>query len=86
MGKIEIKDLPKDVKITKEEMKKMRGGGLVSIPSFGTFNSQCSSCGQNCAYFQCQACQSCYGIASQCQDGQACTSCQPLRGLIGENG
>ena len=31
MGKIEIKDLPKDVKITKEEMKKMMGGGLVSL-------------------------------------------------------
>lgn len=78
MGRIEIKDLPKDVKISKEEMKRMRGGGLVSL----SFNVDPMMYGRNCA----QACRACQSFTSQCQEGQACVNCQPLRGLIGENG
>jgi hypothetical protein len=77
MGRIEIKDLPKDVKISKEEMKRMRGGGLVSV----------GLCVSPVMYGNCaQACRACQSFTSQCQDGQACANCQPLSGLIGENG
>jgi len=38
MGRIKIKDLPMDVEISEEEMKKMTGGGLV----FGGFGYSCA--------------------------------------------
>jgi hypothetical protein len=36
MGRIKIKDLPKDVEISKEEMKKMTGRGFVTSAYGGT--------------------------------------------------
>ena len=41
MGRITIKDLPKDVEISEEEMKKMRGGFLVSS---SMLQSACQAC------------------------------------------
>ena len=63
MGRIKIKDLPKDVEISKEEMKKMRGGILVSIPNIQNLCVTCWSSahgtfkggGGNCSL--CVACQ-----------------------------
>ena len=41
MGRIKIKDLPKNVEISEEEKKKMQGGGLLSSPML---QSACQAC------------------------------------------
>ena len=52
MGRIKIKDLPKDVEISKEEMKRMMGGGFVASAYGGapTLYSANFSFGENIAY------------------------------------
>ena len=39
MARIKIKDLPKDVKITKEEMKKVFGGMIIALGRIPTYKS-----------------------------------------------
>ncbi|MCX6577443.1 MAG: hypothetical protein NTV82_13765 [Candidatus Aminicenantes bacterium] len=42
MARIKIKDLPKDMRISKEEIKKVRGGGGVRKSSFITLGRSAS--------------------------------------------
>ena len=40
MARIKIKDLPKDMKFTKEEMKKVKGGGYLVKPLKFSYKSR----------------------------------------------
>ena len=59
MGRIKIKDLPKDVEISKEEMKKMTGGVLISVPNIQNLCVTCWSLAHGTFRGTCQQCSSC---------------------------